>query len=262
MMTNRILDIMNARYAYLESTIRSLENKRESCPEGTINIRPNPSGFSYIWHIETTHKYLNRNNTELIRRLVQKDLINSAIKKARNEAQVLQSIIAKYPCDVLEDLYDNLPESRKKYASPLILNNEQYAQYWLSIPYKPKPFREGDPEFYTQKGERVRSKSEVIIADRLYAKGIPYKYECPLKVGKKIIHPDLTILRLSDRKILYHEHCGRMGNTSYAEDMICRINDYGKAGIYCGDRLFLTFESADQPFDLSWLDDFIEKNFR
>lgn len=108
----------------------------------------------------------------------------------------------------------------------------------------------------------MRSKSEVIIADRLYAKGIPYKYECPLKVGKKIIHPDLTILRLSDRKILYHEHCGRMGNTSYAEDMICRINDYGKAGIYCGDRLFFTFESADQPFDLSWLDDFIEKNFR
>ena len=66
MMTNRILDIMNARYAYLESTIRSLENKRESCPEGTINIRPNPSGFSHIWHIETKHKYLNRNNTELI----------------------------------------------------------------------------------------------------------------------------------------------------------------------------------------------------
>lgn len=66
-MTNRLLDIMNARYAYLESTIRSLENKRVSCPEGTINIRPNPSGFSYIWHIETTHKYLNRNNTELIR---------------------------------------------------------------------------------------------------------------------------------------------------------------------------------------------------
>ena len=51
MMTNRILDIMNARYAYLESTIRSLENKRESCPEGTINIRPNPSGFSVAFLI-------------------------------------------------------------------------------------------------------------------------------------------------------------------------------------------------------------------
>ena len=28
------------------------------------------------------------------------------------------------------------------------------------------------------------------------------------------------------------------------------------------DRLFFTFESADQPLDLSWLDEFIEKNFR
>ena len=28
------------------------------------------------------------------------------------------------------------------------------------------------------------------------------------------------------------------------------------------DRLFFTFESANQPLDLSWLDEFIEKNFR
>ena len=112
------------------------------------------------------------------------------------------------------------------------------------------------------KGERVRSKSEVIIADRLYAKGIPYKYECPFLAGNEIIHSDFTILRLSDRKIVYHEHCGMMGKPEYVEDMISRVNKYAHEGIYLGDRLFLTFESSGQPMDISWLDDFIERNYR
>ncbi|MDY6339711.1 MAG: hypothetical protein SPL61_08775 [Saccharofermentans sp.] len=46
------------------------------------------------------------------------------------------------------------------------------------------------------------------------------------------------------------------------EDMVSRVNQYGKAGIYCGDRLCFSFESSDHPLDISWLDDFIEKNFR
>lgn len=261
-MAKTVFEIVNARYAYLSRTIRSLEKKLALCPEGSVNVRPDRGGHAYFHYKKGTFKYLNRNNSELIKQLVQKDLIVRALKASKKEASVLQKFISNYPQEVAEDLFDNLPDSRKKYASPLFLGNEEYARYWLSIPFVPKGFDKDAPSYYTLKGERVRSKSEVIIADRLYTKGIPYKYECPLKVGKDIIHPDFTILRLSDRKILYHEHCGKMGNKTYVEDMVSRTNKYGKNGIYIGDRLFFTFESADQPLDISWLDDLIEKNYR
>ena len=261
-MTNKIADILNARNAFLFSTIKSLENKISSYPEGRINIRPNKNGFSYILHENNTYKYLNKNDTELIRQLIQKDLIADTIKKAKKEKNILQEFINKYPEESPEDLYDHLPVKRKKYAVPVFMNNDDFARYWLSLPYTPKAFGKDSPEYYTIRGERVRSKSEVIIADRLYSKGIPYKYECPLKVGEEIIHPDLTILRLSDRKILYHEHCGKIGDKQYGEDMVDRVNKYGKAGIYTGDRLFFTFETDGHPLDISWLDDFIDKNYR
>ena len=125
-----------------------------------------------------------------------------------------------------------------------------------------KPFKKGAPEFYTLKGERVRSKSEVIIADRLRANGIPYRYECPLKVGNKVIHPDFTILRMSDRKIIYHEHCGKMSDQQYLDDMLSRARDYNDAGIILGDRLFYTFETDTTPLDVTILDNIIKRHYR
>lgn len=261
-MANKVIDIMIARNTYLINTIKSLEKKMTSFPEGKINIRPNKSGYSYIWHRGNTYRYLNKSDTELIKQLIQKDLIADAICKAKTEELILKELMSKYPKEIIEDLYECLPEKRKKYASPIFLNNDEYAQHWLSLPFTPKPFGKDGPEYYTIRGERVRSKSEVIIADRLYAKGIPYKYECPVLIGKDVFHPDFTILRLSDRKIVYHEHCGKMDDAGYVKDFIDRVNKYGRVGVFTGDRLFFTFESGDQPLDISWLDDFIEKNYR
>ena len=226
------------------------------------NPKNNHGYPQYYFHCNQEEKYLGKKDAGLISQLVQKEHIKIALKAARHEAEILKKDIIAYPRNTVEKVYDTLPAARKKYASPLILNDCEYAQQWLSQPFDPKPFSKNAPVFYTLKGERVRSKSEVIIADKFFAKGIPYKYECPILIGETIIHPDFTILRLSDRKILYHEHCGKMGVPGYVNDMLERVNNYGRAGVFVGDRLFFTFESADQPLDMSWLDEFIEKNFR
>jgi len=46
--------------------------------------------------------------------------------------------------------------------------NEDYIREWLSIPYDRKIIPEDVPVYLTDKGERVRSKSELNIADTLY----------------------------------------------------------------------------------------------
>ena len=205
---------------------------------------------------------LKKNEDRLIGELLQKKYFERVVKASREELEALNRMKAIYPKVIAEDVYGILTEDRKYHVKPIIPTDEQLVSRWLAEPYKKKPISEDVPIFETKRGERVRSKSEMIIANMLYDYGIPYKYECPINVGGEIIHPDFTILRLSDRKIIYYEHCGRMGDPGYVEDMIERSRKYTFAGIYQGDKLFYTFESASKPLDVRLVSEMIEKNFR
>ena len=55
-----------------------------------------------------------------------------------------------------------------------------FIQKWSSEPFTGKEMTGEAPDYETDKGEIVRSKSELIIANTLAKLGIPYKYECPL----------------------------------------------------------------------------------
>lgn len=82
----------------------------------------------------------------------------------------------------------------------------------------------------------MRSKSEKIIADKLYSMGIPYRYEYPLVLERDIVvYPDFTILKIGEQKTLYLEHLG--------------IN------------LFVTYETATKPLNTRVLNDFLRKLF-
>ncbi|WP_051689041.1 hypothetical protein [Butyrivibrio sp. AE2032] len=259
----RLIESMIAREKLLTDTISSLEEKLAAFPDGKITYGHHNGGVHYfLLGEDSKKKYLSQDDDELIRQLIQKEYVQKALETARKESTKLRSVIRSYPRNVIEDLYDALPEERRRYARPIVTGNIQDVKEWLEASYKRKPFNKSESAFFTIRGERVRSKSEVIIADRLWTKGIPYRYECPLLVGDEIIHPDFTILRLSDLKLVYHEHCGKMGDPKYTGPLLKRINDYSHEGIILGDRLFLTFESDENPLDLTTLDALIEKHYR
>jgi hypothetical protein len=67
----------------------------------------------------------------------------------------------------------------------------------------------------TARGDAVRSKSEVIIANMLHANKIDYLYESPLEFNGVIKYPDFTI-EDDDAGITYYwEHCGLLHDTAY-----------------------------------------------
>lgn len=258
-----MLDILKKREELLSRTIDRLDEKIDTLPEGSIRVKHKAGTFHYLYYQgDKTIKYLRKNDSETIKNLIQKKYLKLVQKAAKQEVKALSNAIELYPKTRMERVYEELPSELKEHALPIIPDDDQFAAKWQAEPFKPKPFKKGAPKYYTLKGERVRSKSEVIIADRLFAKGIPYKYECPLLVGNGFIHPDFTILRMSDRKIVYHEHCGKMTDPEYTKDIPERAIKYARIGIFQGDRLFYTFESAECPLDIEALDAFIENNFR
>ena len=105
-------------------------------------------------------------------------------------------------------------------------------------------------KFKTRKGELVRSKSEASIANIYFEMGIPYRYECALSLdGNIVLHPDFTLLNTAHRRIMYHEHLGRLDKPGYLEDQMWKFKVYQKNGIFIGKNLIITAETEDHPFD-------------
>ncbi len=78
----------------------------------------------------------------------------------------------------------------------------------------------------TSRGEMVRSKSEVIIADRLASFGVAYQYERPLSIDRVTKYPDFTIEDMDTGRNFYWEHCGMLMVPSYRRNWEDKLKWY------------------------------------
>ena len=85
----------------------------------------------------------------------------------------------------------------------------------------------------TKRGDLVRSKSEVIIANELLAQGIDrYEYEAPLVlVDGKTRYPDFTIIDDDTGAAYYWEHLGMLNNPDYRRRWDRKAEIYAQSGI-------------------------------
>lgn len=88
----------------------------------------------------------------------------------------------------------------------------------------------------TSRGELVRSKSEVIIADLLHGLGVPYAYEQPF-VGPdgSIRYPDFTIDDAESGRLLLIEHLGMLDRPDYVRRWEAKKRWYRDAGVQLSD---------------------------
>lgn len=102
----------------------------------------------------------------------------------------------------------------------------------------------------TARGELVRSKSEVIIADALFDKGIDYEYEKELYLNEDgIKSPDFTIDDAESGIKFYWEHCGMMSDETYNRRWQAKRMVYEKHGIVEGKNLIVSYDKADGSID-------------
>ncbi len=84
----------------------------------------------------------------------------------------------------------------------------------------------------TARGERVRSKSEVILADKLHERGIDYQYEQPfVGVNGETRLPDFTIDDAASGVKIIWEHLGMLSVPSYRESWERKLKWYAKSGV-------------------------------
>ena len=115
----------------------------------------------------------------------------------------------------------------------------------------------------TSRGDAVRSKSEVIIANMLHAKGIDYRYEEPLKLDGVTKYPDFTIEDDNTGITYYWEHCGMLHDPGYRSRWEEKNRWYAEQGITeqggAIGRLIVTRDQANGGFDASAVAAIIER---
>ncbi len=250
---DQIKKLLKEREDYLCQIKKEKERALQSVPEGSLRIcsrdkkvhyyqRNNPKDFNGT--------YIREKDAELARQLAQKDYDWKVLRSIEKELEAIKKYTLECPAVSAEEIYEKMRRERQRLIHPIRETEEQYIARWQSIVYQGKEIGEDTPEIYTSKGERVRSKSEVIIADILHTEGIPYRYECPLQLrGGRIFHPDFTVLNVKKRKEIYWEHLGMMDDGNYVENALQKIALYEQNSIVAGDNLILTYETKKIPIN-------------
>ena len=84
----------------------------------------------------------------------------------------------------------------------------------------------------TERGDLVRSKSELVIADKLHARGIDYVYEQPLVLTNgRTRYPDFTIEDHALGVTFYWEHLGMLDDRGYRARWEAKRAEYLECGI-------------------------------
>lgn len=251
------------RLSKLKHNADIIRNRIEKYPEGKLKIKTVKNKQYYCIEDKNVEKlnYVKKEKIYDAQQIAQRDYDISYLKIAEEEIKELDKFLNKNYQLKRQSCYSDIHKGRKNLIKPFEMLDEDYISRWMEIPYKTKGFNDYDKtEYYTDKGERVRSKSEIIIANTLKSLNIPYKYECPLRFDNITIYPDFTILDVKARTEKYLEHFGMMSDMDYVANMMLKISTYEKNHIYIGDRLICTFESLKRPLNINSFKNNIKNN--
>ncbi len=205
-------------------------------------------------------KYLRRDEIQVAKQLAQKGYDKKMLEWAEKAESRLSNLIDCYAHNEPEIIYNSLSDIKRKMVVPYYVSDEVFLEKWLGKWRCDRNTFEKTDIILTERGERVRSKSEKIIADKLYAEGIPYVYEpeVVLDDGERAF-PDFAALNIRTRKEYLFEHFGRMDEIGYCRKNIRKIEDYALSGYLLGDGLLATFETSGNVFDTRYLDAVVKR---
>ncbi len=247
------LPLLESRLNEVNDGIAKLSRCLKETPLGRLRIIKHVNVYQY-YLIEKkgdlVGRYIPRDEDEVVRRIVQRDYDEKALKELKRQQKWISMFLEGYKRDCLDDVYDNLHAGRKIYATPFRMLDDAFVAKFLAEKYVGKPFPENMPVLLTSKGERVRSKSELLIADSLAKMNVPYCYEKPLRLkGMGRVYPDFRCLNVRTRKEFIWEHFGMMDNSEYATKAVKKEIVYEENG-FCHDvNLIITKETRESPLD-------------
>lgn len=256
--------ILKKESRQLKQIMSESQKRLQNAPKGHLRIAKKKNRVDYYYISEEEEnkngRYLKKREESLAKRIAQRDYDASILRYATERLKVIEKFLKNYEKTNLSNVFSKINSYRKELIDSSIISDEEFVKQWQAVKYAKKEFEYNTQVIITEKGEYVRSKSEKIIADKLYMLGIPYRYECPIHLAENVkVYPDFTILKMPEREEVYLEHFGMLDDANYVNMTIYKLNTYERNGIYLGVNLFLTYETSKKPLNVRALDEMIRK---
>lgn len=231
-------------------------------PQGTLRCSSSNGTDQYF----VDGNYISKKKLEIVRGIAQREYYEQVIPVLERNLKKLYELEEIYGKRQLETCYEKACNARKKLINPVLESTEQKVMRFMEEDYAPGKFDDENlTEFITFNGERVRSKSEMIIADELSRYKVPYRYEKPIELhdwkGTIVIRPDFTIMNRYNGKVYLYEHLGMMDDMNYVDRNMRKLDLYEKNGYLIGENLIITHETSSLPLNINIVDSYIKHYF-
>ena len=263
---------LDSRLSKLKAQRDYLRHKLSTFPEGELSIQKN--GSYHRWIIKTQEKktYCPKSNRSLAELMALKKYYSLLLLEVEEELSLLNFYMKSH-----EKKNPAVNHSKPLTSSDLLAESSPYypllqgyfakdklpvsVEKWCSEVYETNSSHPENLIHTTLAGHKVRSKSEVIIANLLYTNGIPYRYEAALILNEMTIYPDFTILHPTSQQIFYWEHFGMMDKNNYCDAACNKLKSYCYNGIYPSMQLITTYETGKVPIRSEQVQQIISQYF-
>jgi hypothetical protein len=263
-----LLTELGKRLDELNKLVSYLENHPVMAMKGTLLVCQNARKCNiYKQTDDGEREYLGKDKQEEIQKLAKKAHYQKMLSAARKERDQIQKCIRTLNSGTgitdIDDVYPSLNKVIRRTEGPFTMTDDGYVSKWLKKNNYLRNNRELNGQYKTLKGEYVKSKSEVIIADRLTYYGVPYVYEITTAADAFVDmrYPDFLILNKRTKGEFYWEHLGKMGDPQYAARNQIKMEQFAKQGIILGKNLIVSLECGDRPLSTEYVDSVIKGLF-
>lgn len=254
---------------FLEKNLKKVSTELEEAPTGTLVRVTDRGKVKYLKSDKVDDGYRRKHadpDADIVKALARKEYLRIEKELLESDIALIRNINRRYveptPENILNRVkkaYDKLPE--KYFFMPLsrfsssgerenkeLLSRQQLVE-WSRAEYEQSDYKPEKKIHITSEGVRVRSKSELIIAELLYIQDIPFRYEEMLTIANRKFAPDFTILR-EDGALVYWEHCGMPNNPAYMASHKDKLSKYEAAGIVPWKNLIITYDEPDGTLNI------------
>lgn len=260
-----VVETLKTGILLLKEELQQIQNRKR--PTEYLIIKTEKSYIRYYLKNRQRKelKYISCREEKVLREYCQERFLDELEKKLPVQIVKLEKAAGMLQeAQDVQQIYEKMSEPVKKFATPrLYREKEMVESFYRKGNYARRSSYEISHENKTDRGEYVRSKSELIIANMLYRDGIPYEYERPVMLkNKSIKYPDFTVLNTRTGKEYLFEHFGMMDDPEYRFKNLEKIKDYENSGYIQGINLIMSFETKDNPLDTEHIKKLIKAFFK
>lgn len=228
---------MEKLLAKLSQEQDSANKEMKNLPEGRISsVKRNGVETFFRVDEKRTRKSINKDEN-MIRALARKKYLHKQLELLAANQRAVEEFLMRYTEATADEILERLPKPIRPYC----FSHPDRKGRWGDGFYRQSDYMPEKKIHTTSKGLKVRSKSEVLIAEKLYEHNIEFRYEQILQIEQMEFAPDFTIMA-DDGRLIYWEHCGLTGSKKYMDRHKRKLEIYERADIAPWTNLIITYD--------------------